>query len=226
MWGTPAWEGSWPRTVPAGQRRVFRVVSQRTRRHGVVAEAFRRLPGGQFRRFGIVPVLIDYQSGSTLRALFARVDLGVGRPVWGPGRHVCSTCCSRTHRAAISLNAAAQRGARRISRPRYGRSRSGSVVWRNRLPSPTGDEHPERDEVTNGIGETDHSAANRRFAARPHGNAKSQARSLHRAVGWPGEAAVDLGGTSRAKKQSEDIGHRHCQGGFVGPRIGIQDSSF
>jgi eukaryotic-like serine/threonine-protein kinase len=77
---TGVWEGSWPRTVSAKQRRAYRIVSQQTRRHGVVADAFRRLPGGQFRRFGIAPIAVDDQSGSDLRTLFARVEMSVTSP--------------------------------------------------------------------------------------------------------------------------------------------------
>lgn len=77
---TGVWEGSWPRTVSANQRRVYRIVSQQTRHRGVVAEALRRFPGGQFRRFGIAPVSVDDQAGRGLQTLFARVEMSVTRP--------------------------------------------------------------------------------------------------------------------------------------------------
>jgi hypothetical protein len=95
----------------------------------------------------------------------------------------------------------------------------------NRLPTSPWDEHSERNEVANSVGETDHRAANARFAAGSHGGSKSQARSLYRPVGRPGETAVDLGGTSGAEEQPEDISHRQAQVGLS--RQGeIQDSSF
>jgi len=71
------WEGSWPPSAPVDQRRVYRVVSQSTRRRGVVAEAFQQLPGSEFRRFGIAPVSAEVEGKGFLRVLFSRLDTHV-----------------------------------------------------------------------------------------------------------------------------------------------------